>query len=74
MSIPYGEDSLFKFYCALHDVCANMQLGPVELMHYYEPLVRIGKYVIDGRWVEGQLAKDGMPAGRTVRNLSGVRY
>jgi hypothetical protein len=35
-----------------------MQLGPVELMRYYEPATRIGKYIVDGR-VEMELLKDG---------------
>lgn len=48
--LGYGEDSLWKFYSALHDVCARMQLGPVELQTYYEPLQRIGRFVIDGRF------------------------
>jgi len=49
ISICYAEDSLFQFYCALHDACAHMALGPVELMRYYEPAFRIGKYLVDGR-------------------------
>jgi hypothetical protein len=58
IALSHGEDSLFQFYCALHDMCARMNLGPVELSHYYDPSIRIGKYVIRGR-VEGQLVKDG---------------
>jgi hypothetical protein len=38
-----------------------MQLGPVELHHYYDPPLKIGKYVVYGRGVEGQLVKSGMP-------------
>src|ERR1700678_3251998 len=35
--LSFGEDSLFQFYCAIHDVCAGMQLAPAELMRYYGP-------------------------------------
>lgn len=48
MSLPFQEDSLFQFFCALHDMCAHMNLGPVELRHYYNPSERIGKYVVAG--------------------------
>lgn len=65
LAVHYREDSLFQFYCALHDMCAQMQLGPVELARYFDPAVQIGKYVVSGK-VEGQLVKDGV-AGRTVR-------
>jgi len=57
--ISYGKDSLFQFYCVLHDMCAHMQLGPVELMQYYDPSVQIGKYVVYGKGIEGQLMKNG---------------
>ena len=49
MYISYGKDSLFQFYSALHDVGARMQLGPVELRHYYDPAVQIGKHVVYGK-------------------------
>ena len=64
-AIPHREDSLFQFYCALHDMCAHMNLGPVELRDYYNPSVRIGKYVVNG-YVEVEMVKDGV-AGRKVR-------
>ncbi|WP_113487738.1 DUF6602 domain-containing protein [Rhizobium cremeum] len=48
--LGYREDSLWNFYSALHDLCARMKLGPVELLTYYEPLQRIGRFVIDGRF------------------------
>jgi hypothetical protein len=67
MYISYGEDSLFKFYSALHDVGARMQLGPVELHHYYDPAVQIGKHVVYGKGFEGLLTKDGATSGRSVR-------
>lgn len=49
-SLEYREDSLWNFYSALHDLCARMRLGPVELLSYYEPLQRIGQFVTDGRF------------------------
>src|ERR1700732_288139 len=33
LSLHHGEDSLFQFFCSLHDVCGRMRLGPVELHH-----------------------------------------
>jgi hypothetical protein len=48
MSLAYQEDSLWNFYSVLHDLCARMKLGPVELLTYYKPLTRIGRFVIDG--------------------------
>jgi hypothetical protein len=67
MYISYGKDSLFQFYSALHDVGARMQLGPVELRHYYDPAVQIGKHVVYGKGFEGSLTKDGATSGRSVR-------
>jgi hypothetical protein len=64
MALSHGQDSLFQFFCALHDLCARMNLGPVELTHYYEPSDQIGKHVVSGLR-EMQLAKDG--ALRRVR-------
>ncbi|KUY76561.1 MULTISPECIES: DUF6602 domain-containing protein [Burkholderiaceae] len=58
-SMPYGPDSLFKFYCAVHDMCTHMQLGPVELLRYFDPAIQIGKYVVYGRGVEVEITKDG---------------
>lgn len=55
-STPYGENSLFQFYMAVHDVCARMHLGIVELHHYYEPPLRIGRFVVAGRGMEGTSA------------------
>lgn len=57
--LEHGDDSLFQFYCALHDACAEMQLGTVELTKYYDPAVRIGDYVIYGRGVEGSVVRNG---------------
>ncbi len=48
LALSFGEDALFNFYCALHDMCSHMRLGPVELLRYYEPAERIGRFVIDG--------------------------
>ena len=44
----YKEESLFQFYSALHDICARMNLGPVELSYYYKPLERVGKFIVKG--------------------------
>ena len=52
-SVQYGEDSLFQFYMTLHDVCARMHLGVVELHHYYDPPLRIGRFIVSGRGMEG---------------------
>lgn len=67
MYISHGKDSLFHFYSALHDIGARMQLGPVELSHYYDPAVQIGKYVVYGKGFEGTLTKTGDTSGRSVR-------
>ena len=58
--IPYGADSLFEFYCALHDVSGRMNLGSVELRQYYEPATKIGRFIIRGHVVVN-LEKDGEP-------------
>jgi hypothetical protein len=49
ISLSYGQDSLFQFFCSLHDVCARMNLGPVELHHYYERPEKIGSHVVQIR-------------------------
>lgn len=67
IAIHHREDSLFQFYCSLHDMCAHMNLGPVELMPYYDPAVRIGRFVVDGRGFEGEGVKDGVMTGKKVR-------
>lgn len=64
LSLHYGQDSLFQFFCSLHDICARMSLGPVELRHYYEPSERIGSHVVGIRPIT--LVKDGQPE-RKVR-------
>lgn len=67
MHCSYGKDSLFQFYSALHDVGARMQLGPVELRHYYDPAVQVGKHIVYGKGFEGLLTKDDATSGRSVR-------
>jgi hypothetical protein len=47
-AVAHNADSLFQFYCALHDLCANMVLAPLELRHYFKPSIRIGKYIVGG--------------------------
>lgn len=61
ISVPlkYGNDSLFKFYCAIHDMCSRMKLGPVELERYFSPGVKIGRFSVFGRITEAQVAFDG---------------
>ncbi|MGS1027662.1 DUF6602 domain-containing protein [Burkholderia glumae] len=59
LDLKYEGDSLFKFYCALHDMCSRMTLGPVELERYFDPGVRIGKFSVFGRAAEVQLVQDG---------------
>ena len=63
-ALCHRKDSLFQFYSVLHDISAHMQLGPVELRHYYDPSVRIGKFIVSGK-VEVQIMRDGV-AGRKV--------
>jgi len=57
--LKYGNDSLFKFYCALHDMCSHMKLGPIELERYFSPGVKIGRFSVFGRITEVQVAFDG---------------
>lgn len=64
--LAYGQDSLFRFYCAIHDMSARMHLGPVELMRYSDPPMRIGKYIVHGRGMEGDIIVDGT-ATKAVR-------
>lgn len=66
LAMPYGGNTLFQFFCSLHDICAAMQLGPVELNHYYDPPLRIGRFVVYGRGMEGELARPGL-GGTRVR-------
>jgi hypothetical protein len=57
-SLSFKEDSLFRFYCAIHDLCINMKLGPVELMQYFEPATRIGRFIVEGK-VDLRRSSDG---------------
>ncbi|WP_176058266.1 DUF6602 domain-containing protein [Paraburkholderia sp. BCC1876] len=57
-SIKYENDSLFKFYCALHDLCSRMKLGPVELERYFDPGIKIGRFSVFGRVTEAKLMMD----------------
>jgi len=49
IAIHHREDSLYEFYCTLHDLCAGMRLGPVELATFYQPHEGIGRFVVKGR-------------------------
>ena len=64
LALNYEQDSLFQFFCSLHDMCARMNLGPVELRHYYEPSEKIGSHIVEIRPMT--LVKDGQPS-RKVR-------
>jgi hypothetical protein len=59
VSLKYENDSLFKFYCAVHDMCSRMRLGPVELERYFSPGVKIGRFSVFGRITEAQVTFDG---------------
>jgi len=64
VSINFKSDSLFKFYCALHDMCAHMKLGPVELSSYFDPALRIGRFAVSGHGAEVELTS---PEGLTTK-------
>ncbi|MBN3791860.1 DUF6602 domain-containing protein [Burkholderia sp. Ac-20353] len=59
IALKHESDSLFKFYCAVHDMCSRMNLGPVELGRYFDPGVKIGRFSVFGRAIEAQLTIDG---------------
>ncbi|WP_438802389.1 hypothetical protein [Herbaspirillum rubrisubalbicans] len=58
VATKYEDDSLFKFYCALHDLCSRMRLGPVELNRYFDPGVRIGRFSVFGRGSEFEIVRE----------------
>jgi len=64
VSIKFKGDSLFKFYCALHDMCARMRLSPVELSSYFDPALQIGRFVVSGHLAEVEMTR---PAGPPVK-------
>jgi hypothetical protein len=64
VSIKFKGDSLFKFYCALHDMCARMRLGPVELSSYFDPALQIGRFVVSGHLAEVEMTR---PTGPPVK-------
>ena len=47
-SLRYMEDTLFKFYAAVIDVCTSTQLGPVVLSRYFEPAEQLGNCLVYG--------------------------
>lgn len=59
IAIPYKGDALYEFYFNLLDACGRMQLGSVELEHYRDPGMKVGRFVIRGRF-EFELTKDGV--------------
>ena len=44
--IQYEEDTLFKFYSALIDLCASSDPGPVVLSRYFDQAEQLGEYVV----------------------------
>ncbi|MGF6443624.1 DUF6602 domain-containing protein [Paraburkholderia youngii] len=64
IGLRYESDSLFKFYCAVHDMCSRMKLGPVELERYFDPGVKIGRFSVFGRITEAELTIEGKPPVR----------
>lgn len=44
--IHFRKDTLFKFYSAVIDLCANTNLGPVELSRYFDPAEQLGQFVV----------------------------
>jgi len=71
--LAYKEDSLFQFYCALHDICGGMTLGPVQLMRYYQPATRIGKFVVDGPVTfEVDISGERLPATISEKAISKI--
>jgi hypothetical protein len=66
-NFPWKEDSLFKFYIALLDVCSGMDLGPVELDRYFNPATKVGKYHVEGHVEFTRRRKDTDEPGAKVR-------
>lgn len=44
--LAYGKDTLFHFYSTLIDLCNDTKLGPVNLHRYYDPVERMGNYLV----------------------------
>jgi len=51
-SVGYKEDSLFKFYIILMDLCSSMFLGNFRLLDYFNLPEHIGEFYVKGleRW------------------------
>jgi hypothetical protein len=47
-SIGYKEDSLFKFYIILMDLCASMFLGNFHLLGYFNLPEHVGEFYVKG--------------------------
>lgn len=45
-SISFKNDTLFKFYTAVTDLCASTNLGPIELGRYFDSAEQIGSFVV----------------------------
>ena len=59
VAIQFKNDSLFNFYCAVHDMCSRIKLGPVLLERYFSPGIKIGRFSVFGRIVEAKAVRDG---------------
>ncbi len=59
IAIKYAGDSLFQFYKTLHDACASMTLGPVELQRYYDPATQLGEHEVGSTNVVNRYFPDG---------------
>jgi hypothetical protein len=44
--LAYKKDTLLHFYSVLIDLCANTQLGPVNLKRYQNPAEKLGDYLL----------------------------
>lgn len=44
--VQYTNDTLFKFYTSIIDLCAATNLGPVQLHRYLDPAEQVGPFVV----------------------------
>ncbi|MEW4338451.1 DUF6602 domain-containing protein [Chromobacterium vaccinii] len=59
VAVKFKNDSLFNFYCTVHDMCSRIKLGPVLLERYFSPGIKIGRFSVFGRIVDAQFKRDG---------------
>jgi len=57
--IAYKEDTLFKFYIILMDLCSSMFLGSYQLLDYFNLPEHIGEFYVKGleRWTNKKTGK-----------------